>query len=443
MLLPEINNKSKIGLITAICLIVANMIGVGVFTSLGYQVVGTHSIFAILTLWIVGGAVALCGALTYGELAVAMPRSGGEYNYLSKIYHPAIGFLSGWVSCTVGFAAPMAMMAVLFGHYFENLFPGLNPQALGIILVAVLTLINISSFKAGSSFQTFFTLLNIVLIIFISIAGYFLADHAHFLFTVEKKDFIALTEPAFGHSLVYVSFAYSGWNSATYIAGEIRNPFRNLPKALFIGTAIVTILYLLLNFIFLYAVPMNELAGQVEVAFIAAVRIFGPNGGIIISIVISIALVASANSMMITGPRVTKVIGEDFSFFKMLAKTNHSGTPIYATLIQSVIAILLIYFSKFESIMPYIGFTLSLFIMLTVAGVFVNRLKYPDQDLQYRTWGFPFIPIIFILLEGYMVVRLFAMRWEESLYGTATVLSGLVIYYFVKEKNNPSTRENN
>jgi basic amino acid/polyamine antiporter, APA family len=435
MSIPEVNNKTKIGLVTAICLIVANMIGVGVFTSLGYQVLGTKSVFALLALWVVGGVVALCGALTYGELAVAMPRSGGEYNYLSKIYHPALGFLSGWVSCTVGFAAPMAMMGVLFGHYFENLFPGLSPEGLGIVLVVVLTLVNISSFKAGSSFQTFFTLLNIVLILGISIAGYFLADHSHFAFTTGKKDFLALTDRAFGNSLVYVSFAYSGWNSATYIAGEIRNPFRNLPKALFIGTALVTVLYLLLNFIFLYAVPMDELAGQVEVAGIAALKIFGPYGGTIISIVISITLVASVNSMMITGPRVTKVIGEDFSFFKKLAKTNHSGTPIYATLIQSSIAILLIYFSGFESITTYIGFTLSLFIMLTVTGVFVNRLRYPDQELQYRTWGYPVTPIIFILLEGYMIFGLFVMRWEESLYGMATVLSGLIVYYFVREKN--------
>jgi APA family basic amino acid/polyamine antiporter len=443
MSIPEVNSKSKIGLVTAICLIVANMIGVGVFTSLGYQVIGTHSVFAILSLWVIGGVVALCGALTYGELSVAMPRSGGEYNYLSKIYHPALGFLSGWVSCTVGFSAPMAMMAVLFGHYFENLFPGLNPQVIAITLVILLSLVNISSFRAGSSFQTFFTLLNITLIIGLSVAGYFLANHSHFIFTIEKQDFLALTEPAFGVSLVYVSFAYSGWNSATYIAGEIRNPSKNLPKALFFGTLLVTFLYLLLNFIFLYAVPMNELAGQEEVAFIAAVKIFGSNGGTIISIIISIALIASVNSMMITGPRVTKTIGEDFSFFKKLAKTNSSGTPIYATLIQSSIAILLIYFSKFESIMTYIGFTLSLFIMLTVAGVFINRLKFPDQELQYRTWGFPVTPIVFILLEGYMVVRLFAIRWEESLYGTATVLSGLIIYYFVKEKNNPSIRENN
>jgi APA family basic amino acid/polyamine antiporter len=433
--------ETKIGLLTAICLIVANMIGVGVFTSLGYQVIGTHSVFAILTLWVIGGLVALCGALTYGELAVAMPRSGGEYNYLSRIYHPALGFLSGWISCTVGFAAPMAMMAMLFGHYFSNLFPELNPEALAIGLVLALAIINMTSFKVGSSFHTFFTLLNIALIISISIAGYFLADHAHYIFTTQKKDLIALTEPAFAVSLVYVSFAYSGWNSATYIAEEIRDPVKNLPKALFIGTAIVTILYLLLNFIFLYAVPMNELAGQVEVAFIAAVKIFGPNGGTIISIVISIALVASVNSMMITGPRVTKVIGEDFSFFKKLATTNKSGTPLYATLIQTFIALLLIYFSKFESVMTYIGFTLSLFITVTIAGVFVNRVQNPDQKLGYRTWGYPVTPILFIVLEGIMLVYLFLEKWQESLFGLATVLSGLIIYYFVKEKKTEIIRE--
>lgn len=438
--MEEGQEKTKIGLVTAICIIVANMIGVGVFTSLGYQVSGTPSVLAIMLLWIAGGIVALCGALTYGELAVSFPRSGGEYNYLSKLYHPALGFLSGWVSATVGFAAPMAMMAMLFGDYFSNLFPQLSPVGLAISLVIFIALINISSFKVGSSFHTFFTILNILLILSISLAGYFLADHSHFAFTINRTDFMSVANKNFAVSLVYVSYAYSGWNSATYVAGEIRNPGSNLPKALFIGTMLVMFLYVLLNFIFLYSVPMPELAGQKEVAFVAAIKIFGERGGQIISIVISIALIASVNSMMITGPRVTQTIGEDFPVFKILSYKNKTETPIPGTLIQAAIAILLIYFSEFENVMTYIGFTLSLFIMLTVIGIFIKRFSFPENIGQYHTWGYPVTPILFLLLEGYMVFHLLKERPKESLLGLATVMIGLIIFFLI---NKPPKKSEN
>jgi basic amino acid/polyamine antiporter, APA family len=439
----EVKEKTKIGLITAICIIVANMIGVGVYTSIHYQAMGIHSSFAILLLWVVGGIIALSGALSYGELAVHMPRSGGEYNYLSKIYHPAVGFLSGWVSSTVGFSAPLAAMAMAFGFYFGHIV-GVDPQILAFSLVGVLTLINISSFKLGRSFQTVFTIMNILLILLISVSGFIWGDHSHFTFSMQKNDFDAVFQDNFAVSLVFVSFAYSGWNSATYVAGEIKDPSKLLPKALFIGTFIVLILYVLLNFIFLYTVPLPDLAANEHVAFVSAVNIFGHDGAKIISIVISIGLVASVNSIMIAGPRVTQVIGEDFRFFKTFAKENKSGTPFYATLLQSFLAIILIATSSFDGIITYIGFTLSLFTTLTVAGVFVYRRHHTLDQNSYRTWGYPITPLILISLELWMMYYLCKNRTEESLYGFATILSGLIIYYLISTKNeNSEIREKN
>jgi basic amino acid/polyamine antiporter, APA family len=440
--MSEQKEKTKIGLVTAICIIVANMIGVGVYTSIHYQAMGIHSSFAILLLWVVGGMIALSGALSYGELAVQMPRSGGEYNYLSRIYHPAVGFLSGWVSSTVGFAAPLAAMAMAFGFYFGHIV-GIDAKVLAFILVAILTLINISSFKLGSSFHTVFTIMNVLLILLISIAGFTWGDHSHFTFTIQKNDFDEVFQDNFAVSLVFVSFAYSGWNSATYVAGEIKDPARLLPKALFIGTFIVLILYVLLNFIFLYTVPLPALAANEHVAFVSAVNIFGHDGAKIISIVISIGLVASVNSIMIAGPRVTQVIGQDFPFFSTFAKENKSGTPFYATILQSLLAVVLIATSTFQGIITYIGFTLSLFTTLTVAGVFVYRNKHVLEPNSYRTWGYPFTPLILIGLELWMMYYLCKNSTEESLYGFATILSGLIVYYLISAKNKTSEiREN-
>lgn len=421
------------------------MVGTGVFTSLGFQVIGIKSVFALLFLWLTGGLIALCGALTYGELAVRLPRSGGEYNYLSKIYHPALGFLSGWVSATVGFAAPMAIAAISFGKYFSKVVPGANELQLAAGLIIFLSLINISSFKFGSSFQTFFTILNILLIITITIAGMKLANHTHFHFSTTSKDFSDIASLSFATSLVYVSYAYSGWNSATYIAGEINKPSINLPKALFLGSLIVTLLYISLNFVFLYAVPTDDLAGKLEVADVAAMAILGTEGAMIINTVISIGLIASVNSMMIAGPRVTKIIGEDFPFFNFLAKTNNQGSPILAISWQAFIALVLIFTSKFEEVLAYIGLTLSLFTTLTVAGIFVLRYRDQKNDTLhhgYKTWGYPITPIIFIFLELWMIYNICTNpdQLKTSLLGLVTVLSGLIVYIIIRSNQKVTTK---
>jgi APA family basic amino acid/polyamine antiporter len=430
----------KISLIVAICLIVANMIGTGVFTSLGFQVMGIQSVSALLLLWILGGVMALCGALTYAELAVAMPRSGGEYRYLSQLYHPALGFLSGWISATLGFAGPVAISAMAFGEYFSKV-TGYAPGTLATILLIIVTLVNLASIKAGSRFQTTFTLINLSLIVLIIICGLVLPSHEHFQLSFHSSDWQQVLSPDFAVSLVYVSFAYSGWNAATYIAEDIHKPETNLPRALFWGSFIVMILYLLLNFIFLYSTPIPQLSGQIEVAFIAAQNIFGAKGALIIASIISIGLIASVNSMMFTGPRVTQAIGEDFPFFKKLAVRNAQGSPVYAILLQFLIALVLIHISDFKQIMTYLGFTLSLFTTLTVAGVFVYRAKNPNIQLPYRTVLYPIVPILFIIIELCMMFYLFWKNPVPSVAGFSTIFLGLFVYLFIHKKKLSSEKD--
>jgi len=421
----------------AIAIVVSNMIGTGVYTSLGLQAAGVHSVLALLLIWITGGLVALCGALTYGELAARIPRSGGEYVFLSKIYHPAVGFLSGFISMTIGFAAPMAIAAIALGTYASNLIP-VAPMVTAIGVIVLLTALNSSSFKTGANFNFVTTIINVILILALCIAGFYKGHHTNFTFSVTGSDFKQVLNPAFAISLVYVSFAYSGWNSAAYITHQVKNPVKNLPVIFISGTLIVMVLYTLLNFAFLYAVPLSELEGKIDVAFLAATNIFGNAGGKFVAVLISIGLIASINSLLILGPRVTQAIANDYSPLRKLGSENSNGSPFYATILLTLISLALIWSSTFEQIMTLIGFTLSLFTIMSVTGVFILRWKMKKNggDL-YQTFGYPFVPLFFILIEGCMMVYVFVNRPVQSLIGLGITLVGLLIYFaLIKSSNN-------
>jgi basic amino acid/polyamine antiporter, APA family len=415
----------------AIAIVVSNMIGTGVYTSLGLQAAGVTSVFALLFIWITGGIVAICGALTYGELAARIPRSGGEYIFLSELFHPSFGFLSGFISMTIGFAAPMAISAIALGSYASNFLP-ISPMIIAIGTIVILTALNSSSFRIGANFNFIATTINVLLIIGFCIFGLFKGHHAGFQFTTHSSDLKQIISPAFAISLVYVSFAYSGWNSASYITHQIKNPVKNLPFILITGTLIVMTLYTLLNFIFLYSTPIPELVGRVDVAFLAAKNIFGETGGILVAILISIGLIASINSLLILGPRVTQAITLDYKAIKGLGTENKHGAPVYATLLLTVISLILIWTSTFDQIMTIIGFTLSIFTITSVSGIFVlrHRLKKNGENI-YHTFGYPFIPLLFILIEGCMMIYVFHGKPIQSLTGIAITLSGFIIYFIL------------
>ncbi len=422
-------SKKHIGFYTATSIVIANMIGTGVFTSLGFQLFGTHTVFALLMLWVVGGVVALCGALCYGELAAAMPRSGSEYHYLSKIYHPSIGFLSGWVSMTVGFAAPVALSAMLLGGYVSKVFPGVNETMVACGVVIALTAVHATSIKAGSGVQNTFTALKLTLICFIIIAGCFSTSHQPISLLPQEGSWSEIFSSGFALSLYWVTYSYSGWNASAYIAGEIDQPQKNVPRSLLRGTLFVTILYVLLNFIFLYTAPMGEMQGQKEVAYLPAKYIFGDTGGQIISGVIALLLVSSVSSMVIAGPRVAQVMGEDMTLLHFFSRKNANGIPWIAVIFQCCVSLGLILSAKFDAVLTYIGFTLNIFLFLTVLGLFILRMRNPDLPRPYKTFGYPVTPLLFLAVTGWVLYKGLEMKTQESLIGLATVLSGFIIYF--------------
>jgi len=421
--------EHKIGFSTAVSVVIANMIGTGVFTSLGFQVMGLESVFSLLMLWVLGGLIALCGALTYGEIGSAFPESGGEYNYVSKLYHPSIGFLSGWVSVTVGFAAPIAAAAVALGKYVVKIYPEMNGLFLACAVIVLITAIHSVNLKAGSIFQRGFTWLKVIsIIMFIGFGLFYIPEHSISILP-DHKGWSEILTPAFAGSLVYVTYAYSGWNAAAYISGEITNVKKNLPRALFIGTLCVMIIYTILNYVFLYTVPIPELKGVLEVGYLSANKIFGLQLGKFMSLVIAVLLISTISAMILAGPRVMQSMGKDMQGLKVFAIANKNNVPYIAIIFQSLIALILVVTSSFESLITYVSFTLNLFTFLTVLGVFILRYRFKHITATYRTPLYPLTPIVFLLIILWILLNIIKDKPIESLFGLATVLVGLAFYF--------------
>lgn len=421
-------STQKIGFNTAISLVIANMIGTGVFTSLGFQVLDIESGFAIMMLWLVGGVLSLCGALTYGEIGSAFPQSGGEYNYLSKLYHPSVGFLSGWVSVTVGFAAPVAAASTALGLYVNKIYGNVNPQLLAVSVIIILTIIHSVNLKLGSAVQQGFTLIKVVIIVmFVGFGFYYHPQHS-VDFSISSEGWKQILSPAFAVSLVFVTYAYSGWNAAAYIAGELKDPQKNLPKALIWGTLLVMGIYTVLNYIFLYSVPVSELKGVVEVGYLSANKIFGPDLGKFMSLIIALLLVSTVSAMILAGPRVMQAMGKDMHQLKVFSISNKNNVPYISVLFQSAISIALVLTSSFESLITYVGFTLNLFTFLTVMGIFILRTKHKHIQTSYKTPLYPLTPILFLLINGWILFFIFKNKTTESLFGLGTVALGFLVF---------------
>ena len=288
----ESNEGGKIGLLAATAIVVGNMVGVGVFTSLGYQLSGMEGGFSLIFLWVLGGVYSLMGALCYAELASALPRSGGEYHLLSQTLHPAVGFAAGWLSSTVGFAAPVALVAIAFGSYLGGVFGyGESAQAaLSISLIVVVTACHLHDVKFGSRFQLAATALKVALVAGLALCGFVLGTNQGMSFLPGEGTGAEIFSKDFATSFYFVTFSYSGWNAAAYIVGEVRDPQRSVPRALLIGTAFVTVLYVLVNAAFLYSTPVDKMVGQKEVGLIAARSIFGESGGNMVGVLIALGL---------------------------------------------------------------------------------------------------------------------------------------------------------
>ena len=411
------------------------MIGTGVFTTLGFQVEAVPSAFPVLMLWLVGGAVALAGALTYGELGAAFPRSGGEYALLRRTFHPAAGFAAGFISATVGFGAPTALAAYALATYLRALWPGIEPTHFAAAVVALFTAAHSLPLRWGTGLNDLLTAAKILLVAGFCALGFFAAGAGAPLLP-RPGDFGRLTSPGFAVSLVFVSYAYTGWNAAAYIVGDLRRPER-LARALVAGTLLVTALYLLVNLVILRAVPLEELAGRIEVGYLAADRILGPFGGRVMAGLIALVLASTVSSMVFLGPRVVRAMGEDERFLRPLGRSGPSGIPRRALLFQGALTLVFLYSGAFEQVLLYAGFSLNLMTALTVAGVFRLRgglfgrrptLAPDNPAARFRAPFYPWTPLFFLAMSAWALGYTLLEQPVESAFGLATAGLGILLY---------------
>ena len=419
----------KFSKLTGISVVVANMIGTGVFTSLGFQLLGISSPFVIMMLWLVGGITALCGALTYAELGANLPRSGGEYNFLSRIYHPCAGFISGWVSATIGFAAPVALAAMTFAAYLKAVFPIISTIWSAALLVILLTAAHCFSRTTSSGVQQIFTAIKVLLIIlFCAIVFIWGTSPQQISLFPQNGDKQLLMSGAFAVSLIYVNYAYTGWNAATYLTSEIENPQRNLPIVLAVGTAVVAALYIVLNFTFLSAAPIASLEGKLEIGVIVANYSLGDTAGRVMGVILAVLLISTVSAMTIAGPRVLQVIGEDFTIFSKLATCNKQGIPVTAIICQGGLALFFIFSSTFESVLVFSSFVLGVNTLFAVLGVFVLRWRKLGIEGAYKTFAYPIAPLIYLGVTLWTLIYVLISRPQEGWLGLAIIALGAIIY---------------
>lgn len=434
---PEPGIQRQIGVFTATSIVIANIIGAGIFTTTGIIATMLPGPGWILLCWLFGGMIAISGSLCYAELSTRMPEEGAEYVYLKRLYHPALGFLTGWTSFIVGFSAPIAASAMGFSEYLfarPDLL-GLDPDylpllkkasAIGIILV--FTTIHYLGIRLGSRVQNALTVLKIAIVLGLASAGMFMGDKQWSALTLERSGSFELL--GVGTAMMLVMFAYSGWNASAYIAGEIKNPRRSLPISLITGTSIVIVLYLAVNLFIVTALPYSELAGSIAVVERAAVGTLGPWMGKALSILISLALLSSLSAFIIIGPRVYFAMARDRLFFSFASNVHpRYGVPGMSIILQGVLAAFMVWIGTFEQLLVYLGFALGIFPWLAVAGIFIARRRNIGNETAVTVWGFPFVPLFFLATTLFLMVIAYLNRPLESSAAILTVLAGIPLYF--------------
>jgi basic amino acid/polyamine antiporter, APA family len=413
----------SLGIAPATAVVMSNMIGAGVFTTLGLQAVEVQSGFALLLLWALGGLVAFCGALAYAELGAAIPRSGGEYVYLSRLYGPTTGFLGGWVTMTVAVATPIAIAGIAFGRYL-GVLTGLPPLAGALAVVLVVAGIQLGGLRLARWFQLALTGLTLVLLLAFITAGLLHPTPEAVSFAPSAESWKEVFQPGYGVALIYVSYAFLGWNAAGFIAGEIVEPGRTIPRVLIVATLTVTLLYLLLNWTFLRTVPFAAIPGTVEIGARSAEAMFGPGGGRLMSGAIALLLIATISAMVLGGSRVTAAVFAGTPALQALGARAANGVPRNATLVQLGFIGLLLLTNSFELVITYAGFTMTLMMLLIVVGLMRLRRSAPDLERPYRMWGYPVTALIFLGLNLWSLGFTVWQRPLATVAGCATLVLG-------------------
>lgn len=416
-------------------LVVTNMIGTGVFTTTGLTLAALRAPAAVLAVWVASGVLALAGAVVYADLGRRMPDLGGEYLYLSRGLHPLAGFLSGWLGMIVGFVAPTAVAAIAFGRYLHAAIPTLpaTPAAVAIVLVA--SAVHMADVRLGARLQTAVTIFVVAVIAAFVVAG--VASGRGRIANLTAVLPGPMAGPgAYAVAMVYVGYAYVGWNAAAYVAGEIRDPDRNLPRALIAGTSLVTGLYLALNVVFLWSSPPSKLAGEIEVAHVSAGALFGPAGATVASLLVAACLAGTVGGMMMIGPRIAVAMARDGVTFRALGRLNRQGAPSHAVAVQGIVAAAGAATAALDRLLIYAGFTLTLSAAATVIVALRLRRRSGDRPIlgraTRREWAraaaWRASAAVFLLLAAFMTALAVWERPFESAAGIGTLLVGAAVY---------------
>ncbi|MDE3041276.1 MAG: amino acid permease [Nitrospirota bacterium] len=432
---PRSELPRRIGGFTAGCLLVSNVVGSGIFTTTGFMARDLGHPWLILAIWLFGALLALAGALSYSELGTALPVAGGEYAYLRRAYGPLVGFLSGWTSFTIGFGAAVAAGAMSFAAYLLQMAPfqsenGPFSTGIALTLIWVVTGFHLAGVGAGGFLQRLLTILNIGAILVLVVGVLMLGEGNWANLNLSTPDIT----PSFGAtmvSLIFVTYAYSGWNAAAYVAGEIVDPGRTIPQAMIGGTLFVGLLYLVVNGIYLYALPVTEL-GQPPILPVAnkvAAAMLGPTGTRLVTVLLCLSIAGAVSAMVWAGPRVYYAMACDGVIPACFSETAvTSRTPSKAIVLQSLWASVLILSGTFERLIIYSGVVLAIFSALAVGSVMVLRRRSPELARPYRVPLYPIVPLCYVVLSATIAVYGFLERPIEAGLGVATVLAGVPLY---------------
>ena len=434
----------QIGLTSGTALVISNMVGTGIFTTTGFLAGDLGDLSLVLGIWIAGAICALAGAFCYSELGINFPSSGGEYVYLTEAIGPAAGFMVGWISFVAGFSGPIALAALAFAEYvgyffpvvkMENahvLFAGLRVgpgQLVACSLVALFTILNMFGVGRIAKLQNVLTGIKLTVIIGFIILG-FTVGHGNWAnFSQNAVRTSTMNIPTqFSISLIFIYLAYSGWNAATYVAEEVQNPERTLPLALTIGTLIVTVLFVGLNLVFIYAQPLEQMKGVVAIGTLSASHLFGPEISGIFGFLMAVSLMATVNAMVTIGPRVYYAMAKNKAFFPAAAVVHEKWrTPVNAILMQGAFTILMT-LGDFKNLIFYIGFLLNAFSVIAVACLFIFRKRAGWQKVGVVSFAWPLIPVFYILVGSWIAFQGILMNPTISLACLGTVAVGAVAY---------------
>ncbi len=425
--------NKKVSIFTVSAIVVANMIGTGVFTSVGFQLSSVQNTWSILSLWLAGGLIALFGAFAYAELGTHFRQSGGDYIYLSRVFHPVLGYLSAWAGLVVGFSAPVALAAMAFTKYLAP-FGLQNNVWLAISVIVLIGLLHSFTIRHSSSLQNISTIVKVVFIVSLIFIGFLITGNDNSAIDFSRSWKTEILKPGFAVSMVYVSFAYTGWNAAAYIVDEIENPVKNLPKALIGSTLFVALVYILFQYVLLKNATTYQLQGKEEVTFISFKNLVGNTGAKWVSIFIALQLIATVSSYLWVGPRVTWAMARENKLWQPVMKKNKHGIPVAAIWLHVFFSIVLALSGSFEKILLYAGFVLQLMASLTVATSLFLKSSQPGT---FKSPFKPILQIIFLVFNTWVLIFTIVARPEESLIGIGILLLGLVIYFFDKKQPEP------